>query len=372
MLQDPKILHLTALRSTKYGAFERYLVEVAQRCSARGFRLVVQHNALPLSTRYLEGLRAAGAVVVVKELDAGRVLSAIRAMRLIVQHRPVLAHLHFCDGWTRLAVGLFARRFGVDRTVATAHLMPGEESRVLLRASYSRVDRILAVSHAVERALLVIGVPPTALTTHYLGVPELGPLPQDAGHEIRAQFGIPATSPVLITMAFNSRMKAVDVLIAAFTGHLAAECPDLHLLIVGMTGLEEVAGGGSAHAHQERLHWAGIRDDIRPFLDASDIYVQSSRAEAFGLGIVEAMRQSLPVVATRVGGIPEVVVDGKTGVLVAPDSPIELAAAVVVLLADLDLARRLGRAGHERWRSRFGLTRSVDELVTEHYGLPAC
>ena len=370
--ETPVILHLTAMRSTKHGGLERYFVEVARRCSARGFRSVIQYNVPPLSTSYLEDLRAAGGAVVVQALDAGRVSSAFGAMRLIVRCRPVLVHLHFCHSWTRLVVGLFAVRFGVTRSVVTVHLMPGEQHRVLLRASYSRFDRILAVSHAVERALLGIGVPRTGLTTHYLGVPELGPLPQDAGHEIRVRFGIPATSRVLVTMAFNSRMKAVDVLVAAFVDHLAAEWPDLHLLIVGMERPAGMVGGRSAHSCLDRLHWAGVHDDVRPFLAAADIYVQSSRAEAFGLGIVEAMRQSLPVVATKVGGVPEVVVDGKTGVLVAPDWPTELAAAVVGILRDPDLARRLGRAGHERWKSRFGLTRSVDELVTKHYGLPAC
>jgi len=290
---------------------------------------------------------------------------------LIARHRPVVAHLHFCGSWTRLVVGLLAHRFGVGRTVATVHLMPGDDSRILLRASYRRIDRILAVSHAVEEALRKIGVSSAALTTQYLGVPELGSLPQDARREIRAHYGIPDASPVLVTMAFNSRMKAVDVLVSAFVDHLAAECPDLHVVIVGMEGLGEADGGDSAHSDSERLHWAGTRDDVRPYLAASDIYVQSSRAEAFGLAIVEAMRQSLPVVATKVGGIPEVVVDGETGVLVAPDSPTELAAAVAVLLADPDLARRLGRAGNERWRTRFGLAQSVDRLIEVHYGLPA-
>ncbi len=368
---DPVILHLTGMRSMKYGGFERYLVEVAQRCSAQGFRLVIQHNTQPTSARYVADLRAAGAVVVVQALDAGRFSSAFEAVRLIAKCRPVLVHLHFCHSWTRLFVGLFAVRFGVSRTVATVHLMPSEESRLLLRASYSRVDRILAVSHAVERALLMTGVPPAALVTHYLGVPELGPLPHSARHEIRAQFGIPDSSPVLVTILFNNRMKGVDVLVAAFTDHLAAECPDLHQLVVGMTGLEEMAGGSHTCSQHDRLHWAGIQDDIRPFLAASDIYIQPSRVEGLPLAIMEAMRQSLPVVATKVGGIPEAVVDGETGVLVLPDSPSELAAAVTSLLADPGLTSRLGRAGHERWRSRFRLTQSIDDLVTEHYGLPA-
>jgi glycosyltransferase involved in cell wall biosynthesis len=372
MPRGSRILHLTAQRSLKYGGFERYLVAIAQRCDTSGVQLVVQHNAEPRSVRYVEDVRAAGGVVVGEDLAAGRVISAVRAVRLIARYRPAVVHLHFCGSWTRLAVGLIARWIGVRRTVATVHLLPGDDSRLLLRASYARLDRVLAVSHAVERALLAIGVSPGTLTTLYLGVPELDPLPGDAARDIRVRFGIPDESPIIVTVTFDSPMKGVDVLVSSFVNHLGAEYPDLHVVIVGMDEPGETIDRRAAPSCLDRVHWAGVQDDVRPFLAAADIYVQSSRAEAFGLAIVEAMRQSLPVVATKVGGIPEAVADGETGILVEPDSPTELAAAIALLVADTDLARRLGRAGCQRWGSRFELVRSVDALCGRHYGLPAC
>jgi glycosyltransferase involved in cell wall biosynthesis len=84
-----------------------------------------------------------------------------------------------------------------------------------------------------------------------------------------------------------------------------------------------------------------------------------SRYEAFGLTALEAAQMARPVVATRVGGLPEVVVDGKTGLLVEPDDPVALARAIVTLLQDRGRAERLGRAARERARHAFSLERCV-------------
>jgi glycosyltransferase involved in cell wall biosynthesis len=174
---------------------------------------------------------------------------------------------------------------------------------------------------------------------------------------------------VLTAITFKSRMKGNDVLIAAFD-RLADTFPDLHLLIVGMTEAELV-GPRPAHSRRERIHWAGLQDDVRPFLAASDIYVQPSMREAFGLSILEAMREGLPVVATRVGGIPELVVDGDTGLLVDPGSPQQLTDAIAMMIGDPDLAGHFARRGHERWRTQFSMRSSIDDLVYSYYRLGA-
>ena len=106
---------------------------------------------------------------------------------------------------------------------------------------------------------------------------------------------------------------------------------------------------------ERAVELVGERDDVPELLATADLFVLSSRSEGLPLSILEAMAAGLPVVASRVGGIPEVVVDGETGLLVPPGDPQRLADAVERLLADPSLRRRLGEAGRRRVAEHFDL-----------------
>ena len=240
-------------------------------------------------------------------------------------------------------------------------------SRTLARAGYARLDRIYCVSHSVERALIELGAAPSLLNTRYLGVPDLGHVPVEAREKVRQQLAIPSAAPVLATIGFTGPEKALDVLVDAFLDELSAGFPDLHVIIVGVSPTRRMRVSRRADRLSDRLHWVGIHDDVRPFLAAADIYVQPSRSEGLGLTILEAMRQSLPVVATKVGGIPEVVKDGESGILVAPDAPMELAAAISRLLVDRELAHRLGEAGRALSRLKFDMGPSVELTLDDYF-----
>ena len=106
---------------------------------------------------------------------------------------------------------------------------------------------------------------------------------------------------------------------------------------------------------ESAVRLAGERDDVGELLAAADLFVLSSRSEGLPLSILEAMAAGLPVVASDVGGVPELVVDGETGLLVPPGDPHALAAAIDRLLDDPDLRRRLGAAGRLRVSEQFDL-----------------
>lgn len=156
----------------------------------------------------------------------------------------------------------------------------------------------------------------------------------------------------VLTIAAHKPQKGLDVLLLAF-GRLADRFPDVTLVLVGdgplRVELKELVlrlGLG------ERVRFLGVksRPDTIALLHGCDIFVLPSRAEPFGLVVVEAMACAKPVVATRVGGIREIVRSGVDGLLVEPDNPNALVGAIASLLADPDFSRRLGDEAFRRAR----------------------
>ena len=115
---------------------------------------------------------------------------------------------------------------------------------------------------------------------------------------------------------------------------------------------------------EDRVHLVGERTDIPEILAASDIFVLPSRWEGLPLTIIEAMMAGLPVVASQVGGVPELVEEGKSGFLVEPRNPHRLAEALSPLLDDPELRFRLGQAGRQRALAHFPLDRMLNTYRT--------
>jgi glycosyltransferase involved in cell wall biosynthesis len=203
--------------------------------------------------------------------------------------------------------------------------------------------RIVAISEAVRRrALAVLGVAPERIVTVRNGI-DVGRMraPSRSGAAVRAEFAIPADARLLVAIGTLGRCKGQDLLIEA----LAATWTAPHALLVGdgearaaLTALAERLGVA------RRVHFAGQRADVRELLHAADLFVHPARWEGFGRVVAEAMAAGRPLVATRVGGIPEIVADGVTGRLVEPGQPLALAGAIDALLEDPLLAQRLGAA----------------------------
>lgn len=122
---------------------------------------------------------------------------------------------------------------------------------------------------------------------------------------------------------------------------------------------------------REHVHFLGFRDDVREFLAQADMFVLASISEGISLTLLEAMAASLPVVATRVGGNPEVVIDQVTGLLVPPEAPEALAEAMLKLVREADLARRMGSRGRTRAQEEFDIRRVVGRYEALYLSLLA-
>jgi L-malate glycosyltransferase len=176
-----------------------------------------------------------------------------------------------------------------------------------------------------------------------------------------SEFGIPDNA-ITVTCAANYRkVKGIEYLIRA-TNYLA-EHKDFHLLLIG-NGLDNSAVMKLVEASpmKERIHFAGFRDDIFELVLASDIYVQPSLKEGLSRTVLEAMAQQVAVVVTNAGGLPELVENEKSGLLVPAKDPYELAKAISKLINNPQLRKQLGQKAKDDLLSKFSISNYVNGI----------
>lgn len=272
---------------------------------------------------------------------------------------------------TRLARALRSTASGPGlRLVHTKHGRnePASWRKVLLnRFASALTDRVVAVSaDAADVALQLEKVPQNKVMTIYNGVDTAAFRPGDPG-AARALLGLPAGGFHVGVVARLAAVKDHATLLRAFA-IVRKERPDAHLTLVG-DGPERAALEARAMALDlaGSVHFLGERRDIAAVLPAFDVFALSSTSEGISLTLLEAASAGLPIVATRVGGNPEVVVDGETGCLVSPRDPAAFAVALGALARRPDRAA-LGLAGRvrvERWFSVERMAHAYQDLYAE-------
>jgi glycosyltransferase involved in cell wall biosynthesis len=164
-------------------------------------------------------------------------------------------------------------------------------------------------------------------------------------------------------------VKAYPILLKA-AKLVFREIPPAHLVIVGDGPLRnELVQLARDYNMMDRVHFLGARKDVSEILGAFDVYVLCSESEGMSNTILEAMASGRPVVATAVGGNPELVVDGETGLLVRPNHPHRLATAIMKLLREPACRRRLGQGGRRRVEEQFSLESMVRNYAKVYLGL---
>lgn len=272
----------------------------------------------------------------------GGLLGLLRAQHIDVVH----AHMFGSNLWGTL----FGRVAGVPVMIAHEHnwSYDGSEWRKWIDGKVigRLVTRFIAVSEANrDRMVELEGVPADkvlVMPTAY--VPHAG----SSHGDLRAELGLGAQALLVGVAAELRKEKALDVLIQAHA-HVASEVSDAHLVI---------AGDGVCRPQLERLiddlglrrsvHMLGFRTDVDSILRSVDVGVMSSDWEGMPLFVFECMATNTPLVATAVGGLPEIIEHDKTGILVPPRDPVALGHAITRLLGDFELRRRLSAAATTR------------------------
>jgi glycosyltransferase involved in cell wall biosynthesis len=338
------------------GGAEMVLAEFAEVAALGGIALSVGYLKEVAASHSATRLRAAG--VQPRPALIGRHLGPaafVAVRRQLAQLRPDLVHTHL--GYADLLGGPAARSLGIP-AVSTlhAHAWPADaRERVKLAAmALARrrsTARVVAVSESARAAYLASGADrPEHVVVVRNGI--AGTAQPGAGRALRAELGIDAGALVVAMVSSLRAEKAHDVAFAA-VGELLDAIPSLRLLVVGDGPLRDPVQR-AARALGPSVLAPGYRADVMAVLDAADVLLHPSRHDALPTSIIEALAASTPVLATRVGGIPELVVDGVSGVLVpAPPAASEIAAALAELLRDPDRRRRLAAAGRARFEAEF-------------------
>ena len=368
------------------GGAARSVIELVGALPAEGFEVTV---AAPPEPGFAGSVAAAGGrFVPVPMQGRGDWRSFARLLQLVRRGGFDVVHTHCRNA--DLHGGLAAKAAGAARAAGrrapalVVHLrgllVDGEGAtggglvdrvhRAFLRRA---PDRIIAVSEAVRRrALELLDLPAQRVVTVLNGVDldAAARASDDARPRLRAALSVPREAPLLLAIGTLGRCKGQDVLL-----HALCLLPDaVHVAFAGEGGsLLELEALAHRLGVAPRVRFLGARNDVPDLLRASDLLVHGARWEGFGRAVAEAMAAGLPVVASSAGGLVELVEHERTGLLVAPDRPAALAAAVRRLIEDPELSARLAesarRSAHERLDVR-RTAREVAAVLRAAAGLP--
>ncbi len=376
-----RILHV--ITTLDVGGAEMHLLAQVRGQAARGHAVRVL---------YLKGAGSLATDFATAGAERVQRLSARSFPRLFSELswcEVVHSHLLKADLLTAVVATLSGRR---SRLISSKH----NDEQVLTRPLASFVHRLIG---RLPRRTIVLSDHVGRFFARYGGVPSgrqvriyygIDPQPFEAAAQAaalaregaRAALGLGPRDVVFVCVARFAPQKAHDVLLRAFSlclgrwraaGRTAGTGGEPRLLLVG----GDPFGAGRERAERQardlglssEVVFAGIRRDLPQLLGLSDAFVLASLWEGLGLVFLEAMAAGLPVLATQVSAVPEVVVPGETGLLVPSADPESLAGGFLRLAGDPSLRARMGAAGRERVRRQFGLERMLEETLAVYAGL---
>lgn len=357
---------LWLMKGLGLGGAERILAMSVPALRTQGWEAEVAY-VLPHKDAWVPTLRDAGVPVHCLGGPGSVRLWPLRLQRLLAAGDYDLVHSHSPVPAVAARIAPGSRGLGMVHTEHNVWSRFRAPTRGANAATMGRVDHLFAVSDGVAESVHRPGwapwvrLPPSEVLYHGIDVSEVrsGPDARAAG---RAELGLPPDVPVIGTVGNLVPKKDHRSLLDA-VAVVRRDRPEVHLVIVGGGPLEaELRAHASDLGFGSQVTFTGQRPGVAGLLPAFDVFVLSSRHEGLPLALLEAMASRVPVVATTVGGIPEVITDGDGGLLVPPGDVGALASGIVRVLDDPDGAARLATAGAAT-AGRFSIERSVTRTI---------
>jgi L-malate glycosyltransferase len=351
-------LHIDTARTWR-GGQNQVLVTVEGLRTLGHRTMLVAHGSGVLRQRAAEGFEVVALAPRI-EMDLS---AAWRLSRIIKQEKPDVIHAHDPHGVAMAAMALsMSTQLAKPPLIAQRRVDFRLRGNSLSRWKYRQVDCFICSSEAIRQILIQEGVPAHRAVTVHEGI-DLGRIERAPAISLHQQLWLPHEAPVVGNVAALVPHKGQRHLVEA-AALVVRRVPDARFVIAGDGELRESLQR-QIHEHQLDKHvfLTGFRTDILALHKAFDIFVMSSVTEGLGTSLLDAMAAGKPVVATRAGGIPEVVRDGETGLLVDPRDHQGMADALVRLLEDTALRQRMGAAGLALAKERFSAERMVQDTV---------
>lgn len=351
------ILYVTGMHSTKYGGFEKFNIELLKH----NIKLSLIYNNFPQPNTYYEDLKKLNANVYTVQ---GNILQrSWQVFQIIGKEKPDIIHYHF--GFTVYFLFILVKLFyPKSKQVLTQHCEYSYTSwmmRLLTRICYKSLDLVISVSKGVQEKLIAKIGNSKKFIVSYLGVSKgkvLNP-------NLKKDLNIPTNTLILTSIGFNIDIKGFDILAKAVK--LIKEgytLPPFKIIIIGLNESENLKFKTILKEQEVTNDFisVGIRNDVNDFLTFTDIYLQPSRTEALSLSIMEALMYGIPIIGSKVGGIPEACIDQYNGLLVEKENPTQLAQAIKELLMNKELCRNLGNNSLTH-ADKFKLDINVNKLI---------
>jgi glycosyltransferase involved in cell wall biosynthesis len=358
-----RVLTLIA-NPTSAGGAERMAARTTMALDQRRFEPILCATRRPLSQQLDGELRAAGVRLLRLQRGTRADLAAWGPLvRLLRRERVDVVHAHLFG--SNVWGTLLGRAAGVPAVIAHEHgqaYAPGPRTAVMRHLIARRADAVLCVCrYDRERMIGLQGIPAEKVRVLPNGLAPGAAATADPA-ALRAGLGIACAAPVVAIVANLRPEKAVHAAVAGFA-HVCRELPGTQLLVVGDgPGRGRVESAIASHGLAGSVHLLGRRPDVPDLLAASDVAVLSSEREGCPVALLEYMAAGRAIVATAVGGVPDVIADGVHGLVVPAGDAAAMGAAIVRVLHDPPLRRRLGEAARDRQRREFTFAAMMERL----------
>lgn len=361
------ILHLMGMDSTKYGGIERFNVELSRQLAERGYHSVFVYEKWPDVDQFVVDLQATGADIV-EIRSRGNALGFCKQFwKMLHQYEFCMMHAHFTKA--RFYAIPIALLYGIKNIVYTFHstIEPLSDIKWHTRVWYhifNKYSRIVAVSKDIE-IVARKNWPNTTIKNIYLGIKPIQVDREAARRDLHLSNDV---LMVMCTANYN-HIKGLDVLVNAVNRLKQNNYLNkIVFYVVGQTDQDKVELQQMIDNYKltDYFRLVGISNCIPKYLCAADIYIQPSRHEGLPLALMEACSAGLPIVASRIGGIPEVAVEGVNALLFEVENVEECADTILKMINDHSICSLYGKNSKSVYSANFQLSNNVKKLF-EYY-----
>lgn len=365
-----KLLYYVGTGSNKFGGLEKFNISLFQLLIRNKIDLVVVYRR-PIVDGPFKNFLDKNHIYYQSIFDSfnlageSKLTNALRLAKIIAKEKPDLIHYNFANLFD-ITISRWYNLFGKFKSIYTEHCHPDlRDSRV--RTVYAGislfVNKILCVSQAINREFME-NLHSKKSQTLYLGVP--GNKYKRA--KCRKQYGFKDDEIIITNIAYHDRVKGVDVLLRAIA-YLKNDLgvSNFRVVQVGGSPYKDTAAGLELLYSEANLGnvfemW-GLRNDVDQILAASDLYCQPSRSEGIPLSLMEAGMAMLPVVATNVGGIPEVARNNENALLCKSEDYKDIAIKIKSLIDSHERRKEMGEKGYKLAYTDFNIERQAEKLL---------